>query len=338
MNTKKNRPIIGISIGDIHGISVEVTMKALLDSRVMKSFIPVIYAHGKVLTFYRKLLNLEEFNFMQIKTAEEAHPKKINLINVVDDCPEIIPGVETVEAGKLALAALDHAIKDLKANRIHALVTAPLNKNNINPFSPNFIGHTEYLTAAFGSDKSMMFMVDEDIKVGLVTGHMPLKDVAAHVTDKNIREKLEVMLKSLKDDFGINKPRIAVLGLNPHAGEGGLLGMEEAETILPIVNEYKNKGTLVFGPFPSDGFFGMMYQKKFDGVLAMYHDQGLIPFKALSFSSGVNYTAGLSIIRTSPDHGTAYDIAGKNAADEGSMRAALFLAYDILSKKENWDK
>ena len=335
MNTKRNRPIIGISIGDIHGIGVEVTMKALLDSRVMKSFIPVIYAHGKVLTFYRKLLNLEEFNFMQIKTVEEAHPKKINLINVVDDCPEIIPGVETVEAGKLALAALDHAIKDLKANRIHALVTAPLNKNNINPADSHFIGHTEYLTSAFGSNKSMMFMVGEDIKVGLVTGHMPLKDVPAHVTDKNIREKLEVMLKSLKDDFGINKPKVAILGLNPHAGEGGLLGMEEAEIILPIVNEYKNKGILVLGPFPSDGFFGMMHQKKFDGVLAMYHDQGLIPFKSFSFSSGVNYTAGLPIIRTSPDHGTAYDIAGKNVADEGSMRASLFLAYDILSRKEN---
>ncbi len=338
MSIKKNKPIIGISIGDINGISAEVTMKALLDSRVQKSFTPLIYAHGKALTFYRKLLNLDDFNFMQIKNVAEVQHKKINVINVMEECPEIIPGVETAEAGKLALAALDHAIQDLKSQQIDALVTAPLNKNNINHPGLKFIGHTEYLTAAFGNNNSLMFMVTENMRVGLVTGHIPLKEVADNITGEKIKEKLEIMLHSLESDFGINKPKIAVLGLNPHAGEDGLIGMEEDEIIRPVIKEFKEKGTLVFGPYPADGFFGMMNQYKFDGILAMYHDQGLIPFKNLAFETGVNFTAGLPIIRTSPDHGTAYNIAGKNMAEEGSMRSALFQAYDILARKGNWEE
>jgi len=338
MSIKKNKPVIGISIGDINGIGPEVTMKALLDNRVIKTFTPVIYAHGKALTFYRKLLNLEEFNFMQIKNAAEVHHKKLNVISVVEDCPEIIPGVETMEAGKLALAALDQAIEDLKAGHIDALVTAPLNKNNINSPERSFVGHTEYLAEAFGSNKSLMFMVTEGMRVGLVTGHLPLREVAEQVTRGRIREKLEIMIHSLQSDFGIQKPKIAVLGLNPHAGEDGLLGKEEETVIRPVIKEFKDKGAMVFGPYPSDGFFGMMHQQKFDGVLAMYHDQGLIPFKTLAFDNGVNFTAGLPIVRTSPDHGTAYNIAGKNTADEGSMRAALFTAYDILSHKGDWQE
>ena len=338
MSIKKNKPVIGISIGDINGIGPEVTMKALLDSRVIKTFTPVIYAHGKALTFYRKLLNLEEFNFMQIKNAAEVHHKKLNVISVVEECPEIIPGVETMEAGKLALAALDQAIVDLKAGHIDALVTAPLNKNNINSPERSFVGHTEYLAEAFESNKSLMFMVTEGMRVGLVTGHMPLREVAENVTRGRIKEKLEIMIQSLQADFGIQKPKIAVLGLNPHAGEDGLLGKEEETIIRPVIKEFKDKGTMVFGPYPSDGFFGMMHQHKFDGVLAMYHDQGLIPFKTLAFDNGVNFTAGLPIVRTSPDHGTAYNIAGKNTADEGSMRAALFTAYDILSNKGGWEE
>ena len=338
MSIKKNKPVIGISIGDINGIGPEVTMKALLDSRVIKTFTPVIYAHGKALTFYRKLLNLEEFNFMQIKNAAEVHHKKLNVISVVEECPEIIPGVETMEAGKLALAALDQAIEDLKAGHIDALVTAPLNKNNINSPERSFVGHTEYLAEAFESNKSLMFMVTEGMRVGLVTGHMPLREVAENVTRGRIKEKLEIMIQSLQADFGIQKPKIAVLGLNPHAGEDGLLGKEEETIIRPVIKEFKDKGTMVFGPYPSDGFFGMMHQHKFDGVLAMYHDQGLIPFKTLAFDNGVNFTAGLPIVRTSPDHGTAYNIAGKNTADEGSMRAALFTAYDILSNKGGWEE
>lgn len=338
MSLKRNKPLIGISIGDINGIGPEVTMKALLDNRVIKSFTPVIYAHGKVLTFYRKLLNMEDFNFMQIKSAAEAHPKKINVINVVEEGPEIVPGVETAEAGKLALAALDLAIQDLKAQHIDALVTAPLNKNNINQPDFRFVGHTEYLAHAFGSNKSLMFMVTEGMRVGIVTGHIPLREVTGNITGAKIKEKLDMMIQSLQSDFGIQRPRIAVLGLNPHAGEDGLLGSEEEEIIRPVIKEFKDKGSLVFGPYPSDGFFGMMHQRKFDGVLAMYHDQGLIPFKTLAFASGVNFTAGLSITRTSPDHGTAYNIAGKNVADEGSMRAAIFQAYDILVLKGNWEE
>lgn len=338
MNNKKNKPVIGISIGDINGISVEVTMKALLDTRLTKLITPVIYAHGKALTFYRKHFNLDEFNFMQIKSIDEVHHKKTNVINVVEECPEVIPGVETMEAGKLALAALDRAIADLKDKKIDALVTAPLNKNNINSENLRFVGHTEYLTEAFGAKDSMMFLVSDDMRVGLVSGHVPLREVANNVTQDRIREKLDIMLKSLNKDFGINKPKIAVLGLNPHAGEDGLLGSEEATIISPVVMEYKDKGEMVFGPYASDGFFGMMHQKKFDGILAMYHDQGLIPFKAVSFETGVNFTAGLPFIRTSPDHGTAYNIAGKNIAEPGSMRAAIFQAYDIIKKKGDWEE
>lgn len=338
MTNRKNKPLIGISIGDINGVGPEVTMKALSDTRAIKTFTPVIYAHGKAMTFYRKLLNLDDFNFMQIKDVSEVNHKKINVINVADECPEIIPGVETVEAGKLALAALDQAIEDLKAKHIDALVTAPLNKNNINPPDFKFVGHTEYLANAFGSNKSLMFMVTEGIKVGLVTGHMPLREVAQNITPAKIKEKLEMMIQSLQFDFGIQKPKIAVLGLNPHAGEDGLLGKEELDIIRPVIQDFKNKGVMVFGPYPADGFFGMMHQQKFDGVLAMYHDQGLVPFKALAFDNGVNFTAGLPVIRTSPDHGTAYNIAGKNMAHEGSMRAALFQAYDILTIKDKWEE
>ncbi len=337
MNIRKNKPVIGVSIGDINGIGAEVTMKALQDSRLQKMITPVIYGHGKAITYYRKMLDMNDFNFMQVKGIEDIHHRKTNVINVVQESPEVSPGVETREAGKMALAALDQAIVDLKSEKLDALVTAPLNKNNINSEETPFIGHTEYLTDAFQAAKSLMFMVSEDMRIGLVTGHMPLKEVAAAITSAAIKEKLKIMLKSLKEDFGIPKPKIAVLGVNPHAGEDGLLGREEQEIIQPVVKEFKDKGNLVFGPYPADGFFGMMHQKKFDGVLAMYHDQGLVPFKTVSFDSGVNFTAGLPIIRTSPDHGTAYNIAGKNAADAGSMRAAIFLAHDIIKRNGDWD-
>lgn len=338
MNIKKSKLVIGISIGDINGVGAEVTMKALQDNRLHKLITPVIYGHGKVLTYYKKALGLDEFNFMQIRNIEEVHHKKVNAINVTQECPEIIPGVETVDAGKMALAALDYAIEDLRKGHVDALVTAPLNKNNIHTPENGFIGHTEHLAKAFGVSKSLMFMVAEDMRVGLVTAHVPLKDVTSLITQENIREKINLMMASLSNDFGIIKPKIAVLGLNPHAGEDGLLGKEEEEIIQPVVREFKEKGALVFGPYPSDGFFGLMHHKKFDGVLAMYHDQGLIPFKTLSFDTGVNFTAGLPIVRTSPDHGTAYNIAGKNQADEGSMRAALFQAYEILKRKHDWQE
>ncbi len=337
MNRKKNKPVIGISIGDINGIGAEVTMKALLDNRVHKLVTPVLFAHGKAITFYRKLLEMEDFNFMQIRNLDEIHHKKVNVINVLEESPEVIPGVETREAGKMALAALDMGILALKEGKIDALVTAPLNKNNINSPEKKFVGHTEYLTEAFGAPQSLMFLVSDKLRVGLVTGHVPIKDVAMNVTAANIRTKLDIMLKSLQNDFGIAKPKIAILGLNPHAGEDGLLGDEEISIIKPVISEYKEKSHLIFGPYSADGFFGMLHQKKFDAILAMYHDQGLIPFKSLAFDTGVNFTAGLSIVRTSPDHGTAYNIAGKNEADEGSMRAAILQAYDIVRNRGDWE-
>ncbi|MBC6365971.1 4-hydroxythreonine-4-phosphate dehydrogenase PdxA [Algoriphagus sp. AK58] len=331
MSARKHKPIIGISIGDINGIGVEVTLKALADARVYKSFTPLIYGHGKVLTFYRKLISLEDFNFSQIRTVEEIQHRKINVINVTEECPEIIPGVETQEAGKFALESLKVAVEDLKSGKIQGLVTAPVNKNNINSEELPFVGHTEFITQAVGAKDSLMMMVSEDLRVGLVTGHIPLAKVSESLTKEKILQKTSIFLKSLKEDFGIDKPKIAILGLNPHAGEDGLLGTEEEELLKPAIREMKDKNQYVFGPYPADGFFGMMHQKRFDGVLAMYHDQGLIPFKSIAFSSGVNFTAGLPVIRTSPDHGTAYNIAGKNIADEGSMRAALHLAADIAT-------
>ena len=333
MNAKKQRPILGISIGDINGVGIEVTIKALSDARVFKAFTPLIYGHSKALIFYRKLLNLEDFNFIQIRNLDEIQHRKINSINVMEDCPEVIPGVETFEAGRMALEALKAAVSDLKDGKIQGLVTAPLNKNNLNSEEFHFIGHTEYITQAVGAKDSLMMMVDESLRVGMVTGHLPLSKVSQAITKQRIQLKTNIFLKSLETDFGINKPKIAILGLNPHAGEDGLLGDEEEKIIKPAIRELRDQNKYVFGPYPADGFFGMMNQQKFDGVLAMYHDQGLIPFKSMAFSSGVNYTAGLPVIRTSPDHGTAYDIAGKNVADEGSMRAALLVASDVIAQR-----
>lgn len=331
MNIKKARPIIGISIGDINGIGPEVTMKAIINNKTHKSFTPLIYAHGKILTFYRKLLNLEEFNFVQIRSVDEIQHRKINVINISEECPDVIPGVETHEAGKFALEVLTAAVNDLKEGKIQALVTAPVNKNNINTTELPFVGHTEFITEAVGSSTSLMLMVAEQFRIGLITGHLPLSKVSASITKERILQKTKILIRSLEKDFGISKPKIAVLGLNPHAGEAGLLGEEEELIIKPAIKELKDQNQYVFGPYPADGFFGMMHQTKFDGIIAMYHDQGLIPFKSIAFSTGINYTAGLPVIRTSPDHGTAYNIAGKNLADEGSMRAAILLAADIYA-------
>jgi 4-hydroxythreonine-4-phosphate dehydrogenase len=332
MQTKKQRPILGISIGDINGIGPEVILKSLADARVFSNFTPLIYGHGKALTHYKKLMNLEDFYFTQVRNHEEIQHRKVNVINCIEECPEVIPGVETQEAGKLALASFAAAVEDLKSGKIQGLITAPLSKSNINTEAVPFVGHTEYLIEATGSSSGLMMLVGEDLRVGLVTGHIPLSQVAAAVTKEKVIEKTKIFIKSLEQDFGINKPKIAILGLNPHAGEDGLLGSEEETILKPAIQELKDARHYVFGPYPADGFFGMMHQQKFDGVLALYHDQGLIPFKSIAFSSGVNFTAGLSVVRTSPDHGTAYAIAGKNVADCSSMRAALFLASDIVER------
>lgn len=327
---KNRKPVIGITLGDINGIGPEVIIKALSDPRIFNMITPVIYGSVKVLSYYRKMLDANDFNYMHIKSADQVNHKKINVINCWDESVEVKIGVSDVETGMHAFVALKKAVEDLKADLTDALVTGPINKSNIQSDQFKFPGHTEYLASEIGNGKGLMTMVSEQMKVGVVTGHIPLSDVSKTITKSLVEEKLKIMLESLKKDFNIQKPRVAVLGLNPHAGEEGLLGDEEEKIIGPAITEYKKKGHLVFGPFPSDGFFGDNSYSKYDGVLAMYHDQGLAPFKALSFEIGVNYTAGLSKIRTSPDHGVAYSLAGKSLASESSMREALYLAADIF--------
>lgn len=331
----KNKPIIGITIGDLNGIGAEIIIKSLADNRLLKMVTPVVYGSTKILSYYRKIMGLEPFNHHPVNHNFDVHTKKINVKNCWQETVELKPGQVTPEGGKYAYLALEAAVNDLKEGKIQALVTAPINKKNIQGDDFNFIGHTEYLTSKFNPENqdSLMLLVSDQLRIGVVTSHIPLSEVKQNVTEKAIVSKIMLLHKSLKKDFGIVKPKIAVLGLNPHAGEDGLLGTEEEEIITPAINECKKKGNLVFGPFPADGFFGKMEHKKYDGVLAMYHDQGLIPFKTLAFDEGVNFTAGLPIVRTSPDHGTAYGIAGKNKANEDSMLHALFLAVDITKKR-----
>lgn len=331
---KEHKPVIGISIGDINGIGPEVVIKALNDNRILRHLTPVIYADGRVISFYRKHLNLQNFNYNQTKSIDKIQDRKVNVINLNEQQIEITPGKGTKEGGEYALLSLRKCLEDLKAGKIQAMVTAPLSKELVQSEDFNFPGHTEFLTQEDGAKDSLMFLVAEELRVGVVTGHIPLKDVSKKVTEKLLTEKLQLMIKSLKKDFGIKKPRVAVMGLNPHAGENGLLGDEEEKVIIPVLNEFRNKGNLVFGPFPSDGFFGSSQYRSFDGILAMYHDQGLIPFKNIAFSNGVNFTAGLSFIRTSPDHGTAFNLAGKNEADETSLRSAIYCAADIIAHRE----
>ncbi|QHT68002.1 4-hydroxythreonine-4-phosphate dehydrogenase PdxA [Rhodocytophaga rosea] len=327
------KPIVGITLGDFNGIGPEVTLKALSNNKILKLCTPVIYGSVKVLTKYRKLLNLEEWTLHPVKSIDQISPKRTNVINCWNENIEIQPGKVTAEAGQSAFLALKMAVTDLQNKHIDAIVTAPINKHNIQSEEFKFAGHTEYFTESFGVKDSLMLLVSEGLRVGVVTGHIPLQGVKEAITKEKIISKVQVLLQALKRDFGIQKPRVALLGLNPHAGEEGLLGNEEQEIISPAINELKQKGNLVFGPFPADGFFGTMSYKKFDAVLAMYHDQGLIPFKTIAFENGINYTAGLPIVRTSPDHGTAYNIAGKNVASESSMREAIYLACDIVNMR-----
>ena len=330
------KPVVGISIGDINGIGPEVVIKALADDRILSMITPVIYGSSKVLSYYRKAMRINEFNYHQIQEGQRAHTDKVNVVNCWQEMIEISMGEETPEGGRAAFLALKKATEHLQEGLIEGIVTAPINKNNIQSADFKFPGHTEYFTETFKARDSLMLLCSEGLRVGVVTGHIPLSKVAENFTTEKLRSKLLIFDKSLRQDFGIGKPRIAVLGLNPHAGEGGLLGNEEQEIMIPVLNELKDKGKLLFGPFPADGFFGNGQFKKFDGILAMYHDQGLIPFKTLAFESGVNFTAGLSVVRTSPDHGTAYDICGKNLAGEQSIREAIYMACDIIKqRKEN---
>lgn len=331
----QSKPTLGITIGDINGIGPEVVMKCLMDQKLYNYVNIVVYAHGKILSHYKRLLEIEEFSFYQYRKGDRLNQRKANVVNCWEEHIEVKPGEENETGGKCALLSIQRAVQDLKEGFIDGVVTAPINKNNIQGSEFNFPGHTEYFTSEFEADDSLMFLCCERLKIGVATGHIPLMKVGEALTPELLKRKIQLMLKSLKKDFALNKPKVAVLGLNPHAGEGGLLGTEEKEKLAPVINEFKEKGNLVFGPYPADGFFGNNSHSKFDGILAMYHDQGLIPFKALAFEEGVNFTAGLSIVRTSPDHGTAYNIAGKNLANESSMRYAIFMAIDIIRARKN---
>lgn len=327
---------IGITHGDINGIGYEVIMKSLSDQRIMENATVIVYGSPKVAAFHRKAIDLPNFNFNLIKTAEEAASKKANIINCVDPNIRVEAGTETVEAGEASFLALKMAVADLKENKIDVLVTAPINKHNIHSDSFNFPGHTEYLAKEFGDDNALMFLVSPNFKIGVLSGHVPLAQAVKYVTVDNILSKLRLMNASLIQDFGIRKPRIAVLGLNPHSGDKGLIGTEETEFIVPAINKAREENIMALGAYPPDGFFASNNFLKFDAILAMYHDQGLIPFKALFFEEGVNFTAGLPIVRTSPAHGTAYDLVGKNEANENSFRQAIYMAIDIFNKRREY--
>lgn len=327
---------VGISIGDINGIGVEVILKSLADSKMMDLCTPIVYGSSKVTSYHRKALGIQDFSFNIIQDAHTAHLKRPNLINCWEEDVKIELGQSTETAGKCAFLALSKATEDLKSGAIDVLVTAPINKHNVMQAGFKFAGHTEYLQNKFDVQDGVMLMVSEYLKVGVVTGHIALKDVASVISEEKILSKLEIIRKSLIMDFRIQKPKIAVLGLNPHASDKGTIGSDEEKIIIPALEKASQQGMIVLGPYSADGFFGNEVYKQFDAVLAMYHDQGLIPFKTISFESGVNYTAGLPVIRTSPGHGTAYDIAGKNIASESSMREAIFLACDIFHRRAEY--
>ncbi|KAF0238367.1 MAG: 4-hydroxythreonine-4-phosphate [Prolixibacteraceae bacterium] len=325
---------VGITHGDINGIGYEVIIKTLMEPHMTEMCIPIIYGSPKVAAYHRKALNIENLSFNHIRNASEANPKRINIINCIDDNVRVELGKSTREAGESALNALDAACMDLEKGLIDVLVTAPINKDNIQSEHFSFPGHTEYLAQRFKTSNYLMLMVSETMKMGVVTTHIPLSEVSKSITKEAVLSKLRIIAKSLLQDFSINKPRIAVFGLNPHAGDNGLLGNEENEVILPAVVQAKKEGIIALGPYPADGFFGSEDYRKFDAILAMYHDQGMIPFKLASFERGVNYTAGLPVIRTSPAHGTAYSLAGEDKASPESFRQAMFMAVDIFKSRK----
>lgn len=325
---------VGISHGDINGISYEVIMKTLLDPRILEMCIPIVYGSPKVAAYHRKALNINNLSLNHVRTPKEAGPNRAHVLNCVDDNVRVELGKSTPDAGEASFMALDRAVTDLREGLIDVLITAPINKDNIQSEKFNFPGHTEFLAQRFNSHNFVMLMVSETMKIGLVTTHMPLSKVPEHITKEVILSKLRIISQSLQQDFAIPRPRIAVFGLNPHAGDNGLLGKEENEIILPAIIEAKKEGIIALGPYPADGFFGSEDYRKFDAILAMYHDQGLVPFKLASFERGVNYTAGLPFIRTSPAHGTAYAIAGEDKASPDSFRQALYLALDIYKNRK----
>lgn len=324
---------IGITHGDINGVGYEVILKAFSDPVMLELCTPIVYGSPKVAAYHRKALDLAT-NFSIITSASEAMYNKLNVVNCTDDEVKVEFSKPSVEAGVAALQALEKALEDYKEGLIDVLITAPINKHTIQSDTFNFPGHTEYIEERVGDgSKALMILLKDDFRVALVTGHIPVRDIAATITADLIKDKLSIFNNSLKNDFGIDAPRIAVLALNPHAGDHGLIGKEEEEIIIPAMREMVEKGVQCFGPYPADGFMGAGNYTHFDGVLAMYHDQGLAPFKALAMDEGVNFTAGLPIVRTSPAHGTAYDIAGQGIASEDSFRQAVYVAIDVFRNR-----
>lgn len=337
MSSRKIR--VAITHGDINGISYEVILKALEDNRMLELCTPIVYGSAKIAAFYRKNLEMPQITFNQAATAEEIKDGVYNIINVIGEDTKVEPGVSSEIAGRAAFTALERAVADLRAGEVDVLVTAPINKKNIQSETFSFPGHTEYLEASLGEegDKAMMILCNENMRVALTTIHKPLSQVPQSISRELVCERIKTLNASLRRDFGIPSPRIAVLSLNPHAGEDGLLGNEERDIIIPAIQDAKDKKILVFGPYAADGFFGIGRFVKFDGILAMYHDQGLAPFKALAMDSGINFTAGLPYVRTSPDHGTGYDIVGRGEASAESMRQAIYTAIDIYRNRQRED-
>lgn len=331
--TKKIK--LGISVGDLNGIGCEVALKTFEDSRILDFCTPILFASNKTLSQQKTALGIT-VNFQGIKEASEAVEGKINIVNVWKEVPQIAFGKATTEGGKYAIKSLRAAVAALKEDTIDVLVTAPINKNNIQSEDFKFPGHTDFLAQELQGE-SLMFMVAETLRVGLLTDHIPIKDVAKAITPQLVRNKVAIIEKSLKMDFGIRKPKIALLGINPHCGDNGTIGEEDDTVLRPVIQELFNQGTLVYGPYSADSFFGSNTHTQFDGILAAYHDQGLVPFKTLSFGKGVNYTAGLKKVRTSPDHGTAYGIAGKGQADESSFKEAVFTAIQVYRNRLEYE-
>jgi 4-hydroxythreonine-4-phosphate dehydrogenase len=330
------KPIVGITLGDYNGIGPEVIIKTLEDERLYRFCTVVVYGQKNVISYYTKLLKIQNFNIQETQDTSNLNPKIPNIINVWKEQANVQPGIAHSDAGARALECLNAGIKDLTENNIDVLVTGPVNKSTVSEHLAEFTGQTELVSKASGAQTSMMLLADDGLRVGLVTNHVSLKDVTSKIDSALILQKIEVLNATLKKDFLVHKPRIAVMGLNPHAGDNSLLGKEEKEIIAPAVNRAKEKGIIALGPFSADGFFGSQHYRKFDAVLAMYHDQGLVPFKTISFGSGVNYTAGLNVIRTSPDHGTGYDIAGKDVAGTESLRNAIFMGLDVLKNRSEY--
>ena len=336
MQTQKDfqkLPIIGITQGDINGIGYEIILKTLCDSRIFDSFVPIVYGQSKVFSYYKKNFNMEELSYSLIRDAHQAQAGRINFINHTDEELKIEPGIATDIAGKAALDALKLAVDDLHKGNIDALVTGPVNKSTIQSEHFQFSSQKKYISTLYKDCTPLMLMVSSKLIIGSVTNHVSLRDTADSITKELITNKINVFIKTLQQDFGIRYPRIAVMGLNPHSGDGGLYGKEELEIIIPAIKEAKEKDQLVFGPFSADGFFGSAAWTKYDGILCMFHDQAMISFKILTIDGGVNFTAGLPVVTTAPDHGTGYDIANKNIADPDSFRHAIYLAIDVLKNR-----